>query len=83
MVTGSMLTRLLNWLGRESRRSPAEPTRRPAQPRSATSHLFAKRPPAGPQKAPKAASSQSDFNPYNTGKFDRSASWERISKNQR
>jgi hypothetical protein len=24
-----------------------------------------------------------DFNPYNTGKFDRSASWERISKNSR
>lgn len=26
---------------------------------------------------------EGDFNPYNTGKFDRSASWERISKNQR
>jgi hypothetical protein len=24
-----------------------------------------------------------DFDPYNTGKFDRSASWERISKTQR
>jgi hypothetical protein len=78
-----MLSRLLNWIGWESRHPPTEPTRRPAQPRSATSHLFAKRPPAGTQNSPKAASARTDFNPYNTGKFDRSASWERISKNQR
>jgi hypothetical protein len=83
MVTGSMLTRLLNWFGWDSGRPPSEAPRRPAQSRSATSHLFAKRPPAGPQKPPKAAPSATDFNPYNTGKFDRSASWERISKNQR
>lgn len=78
-----MFSRLLNWIGWESRRPPTEPPRRPGQPRSATSHLFAKRPPPGTQKSPKAASAQTDFNPYNTGKFDRSASWERISKNQR
>jgi len=30
-----------------------------------------------------AKADDNDFNPYNTGKFDRSASWERISKNQR
>lgn len=78
-----MLSRLLNWIGWESSRPPAQPARRTGPSRSATSHLFEKRPPAGVQKSPKAAAAQTDFNPYNTGKFDRSASWERISKNQR
>lgn len=76
-----MLSRLLNFIGWETER-PSGPPQRPGQTRSATSHLFEKRPPAE-QKSAKGASAQNDFNPYNTGKFDRSASWERISKNQR
>ena len=78
-----MLSRLLNWIGWEIRRPPTAETRRSAPTRSATSHLLAKRPPAVAQQSPKAAVTETDFNPYNTGKFDRSASWERISKNQR
>jgi hypothetical protein len=80
-----MLSRLLGWLGLERKRPPPQ-TRRPAaaRPRSATAHLFEKRPPAADGKSPAGrAAAENDFNPYNTGKFDRSASWERISKNQR
>lgn len=75
-----MISRLLRWLGWESpppRRS--SPSRGP-RPRSATAHLFEKKP-ANPQQG--SVKADDDFNPYNTGKFDRSASWERISKNQR
>jgi hypothetical protein len=65
---------------------------------SATSHLFAKNSPAlrrsdehaGPdspdtaRKTPRPRPpANPDFDPYNTGKFDRGASWERISKKQR
>jgi hypothetical protein len=32
---------------------------------------------------PKPKAPSPEFDPYNTGKFDRSASWERISKTQR
>ena len=78
-----MLSRLLNWIGWESRHVPTAEMRRPAPPRSATSQLLAKRPPASAQTSPKATVAKNDFNPYNTGKFDRSASWERISKSQR
>jgi hypothetical protein len=75
-----MISRLLRWLGWESAppRRSSQP-RRP-RPRSATAHLFDKKP-VHPDKS--AAKADDDFNPYNTGKFDRSASWERISKNQR
>jgi hypothetical protein len=78
-----MLSRLLNWIGWDSGRPPTVEVRRPSPTRGATSSLFAKRPPSAGQKPPKAAVTETDFNPYNTGKFDRSASWERISKNQR
>ena len=78
-----MFSRLLNWIGWETDHLPTAETRRPGPARSATAHLLSKRPASGAQKVPKAAGSQADFNPYNTGKFDRSASWERISKNQR
>jgi len=44
--------------------------------------LFEKNPIKSEQKS-HSADVDGDFNPYNTGKFDRSASWERISKNQR
>ena len=79
-----MLSRIMRWLGfggRDAQRGTS--SRRTARPRSATTHLFDKRntPEAGKPHA--AASADGDFNPYNTGKFDRSASWERISKNQR
>lgn len=80
-----MLSRLLGWLGLERKR-PAPGPRRPAavRPRSATAHLFEKRPPAESKSAQaRRAPADNDFNPYNTGKFDRSASWERISKTQR
>lgn len=33
--------------------------------------------------APKPGAAAESFDPYNTGKFDRSASWERISRTQR
>jgi hypothetical protein len=78
-----MFSRLLSWIGWESDDLPTAEMRRPTPARSATSHLLTKRPPTAAQKTPKAAVSQADFNPYNTGKFDRSASWERISKSQR
>lgn len=79
-----MLSRLLRWFGIGStggsiQRSTAPP--RGPRPRSATAHLFDKRSTTGKPQA--AAKADGDFNPYNTGKFDRSASWERISKNQR
>jgi len=78
-----MLSRLLNWIGWDSGRTPTAEMRRPAATRTATSHLLARRPPPAAQKSPKAVAAENDFNPYNTGKFDRSASWERISKKQR
>jgi hypothetical protein len=73
-----MLSRLLSWLGWGS--APARPRPRVPRPRSATAHLFEKKPLSSERKS---AQADGDFNPYNTGKFDRSASWERISKNQR
>jgi hypothetical protein len=78
-----MLSRILSLLGWQPAKTPKAGPRRPVRPRSATAHLFEQRtiqPPSRTQPPPAAAD---DFNPYNTGKFDRSASWERISKNQR
>jgi hypothetical protein len=77
-----MLSRLLSWIGWDLERPQSPPMRPPVRPRSATSHLFVKTPPGGEVHPPKQTG-DNDFNPYNTGKFDRSASWERISKNQR
>jgi hypothetical protein len=67
------------------------------RPSSATSHLYKKDSPAmrktvssgnrahgsSSGAATKPARKKNDFDPYNTGKFDRGASWEKISKNQR
>jgi len=75
-----MLSRFLSWLGFEPAARPTRGPRRPQKPGSATAHLFEKRPTQAQRKAHPAATDKSDFNPYNTGKFDRSASWERISK---
>jgi hypothetical protein len=78
-----MLSRLLSWLGFEPEIRPTRSSNRRARPNSATAHLFEKRPAATEGKSTPAKAAADDFNPYNTGKFDRSASWERISKNQR
>lgn len=77
-----MFTRLLKWLGWEST-STRSSNRMPAsRPRSATAHLFEKKP-IKPESKSRAVDLDGDFNPYNTGKFDRSASWEKIGKKQR
>jgi hypothetical protein len=78
-----MLSRLLSWLGFGDHRSPKQAVVRPARPRSATAHLFDRRTLDATRKPGGNVDAAGDFNPYNTGKFDRSASWERISKNQR
>lgn len=77
-----MISRLLKWLGWESNSTRSSGRPRSPRPRSATAHLFEKKPINADKKSP-AADLDGDFNPYNTGKFDRSASWERISKSQR
>jgi len=78
---------MLAWIGigrkskRPGARSIAPATRHSA---SATAHLFEKQRTQAKSAAAGAAQPGADgFNPYDTGKFDRSASWERISKTQR
>ena len=70
-----------------ARRSPPS-----GQHASATKHLYqkdspamrrSKKPSGGDAPAPPKRKSRTDFDPYNTGKFDRGASWEKISKSQR
>ena len=78
-----MLSRIFRWIGLTSAPPKKAPPRTPARPRSATAHLFEKRSMQGPAARKPGTNEEPDFNPYNTGKFDRSASWERISKNQR
>jgi hypothetical protein len=88
-----MLKFLKRWLGWEEDLNYFDPDDfNPApRPRAATARVLAgksRKPQANPQtpRAPAAEDSEPlppDFNPYNTGKFDRSASWERISKNSR
>ena len=77
-----MLSRFLSWLGLESGSAPNPRVGRPPQRRSATGHLYQKKPAANQSKG-RATGIDNDFSPYNTGQFDRSASWERISKSQR
>ena len=77
-----MLSRFLSWLGLESGADQKPRVGRPPQRRSATGHLYQKKPVA-PQKKSPSAGIDNDFSPYNTGQFDRSASWEKISKTQR
>jgi hypothetical protein len=76
-----MLSQILIFLGLKSPPRKARTVRPSARPRSATSHLFEKR--AMQSSSSAKPSAETDFNPYNTGKFDRGASWERISKSQR
>jgi hypothetical protein len=77
-----MLSRFLSWLGLEQNSDPAPRVSRPPQRRSATGHLYQKKSAPSPQKS-RSAAFDNDFNPYNTGQFDRSASWDKISKSQR
>jgi hypothetical protein len=77
-----VIRRILKWFGWESDSKRSSDSIRAPRPRSATAHLFEKKPIKPAQKSP-PVDVDGDFNPYNTGKFDRSASWERISKSQR
>lgn len=93
-----LLKRWLGWEEDVEHFSP-ESFKPRARPTSATAQVLANAPrkPATPPPrrpttkvtaAPSALNLDDEpevphFDPYNTGKFDRSASWERISKNQR
>lgn len=78
-----MLSRVVAWLGLGKRKGVGAKRAGTPRARSATAHLFEKREAPPQHKSAARPAADNDFNPYNTGKFDRSASWERISKNQR
>ena len=79
-----MLSRILGWFGNRSENGKSAPGKRVPGRQSSTAHLFDKRNTEGGKAAGHSPDSQEGgFNPYDTGKFDRSASWERISKTQR
>jgi hypothetical protein len=89
-----MLKFLKRWLGWEEDLDYFDPDDFKPEPRplSVTAQVLAGKPrkPVTGARVPRQAPSpedaeplEPDFNPYNTGKFDRSASWERISKNSR
>ena len=78
-----MLSRILGWFGKGSGNDKTHAQKR-ARPGSATAHLFEKQASQSAERKQRPAAKPGDgFNPYDTGKFDRSASWERISKTQR
>lgn len=60
-------------------KGPARPTHRSKRPASATSDILARRTVPSPSQSRKAADGL-EFDPYNTGAFDRASSWERINK---
>ena len=90
-----MLKLIKRWLGWETDSGFYGDSEGPrSRPDSATAHLFAKDAATSGQlgsgrrgvhkaKGKPTAKPDPQFDPYNTGKFDRSASWERISKTQR
>jgi len=93
-----MLRLLKRWLGWEDDDySVAAELKARVRPRSATAQVLAKGPrkdlgkrarPAPKRTGPEVVdfvegAPDPAFDPYNTGKFDRGASWDRISKNQR
>jgi hypothetical protein len=89
-----MLRFLKRWLGWEEDLEYFDPDdfKPQPRPRSATARVLASksRKPSPSVRAPRQAPApeepaplEADFNPYNTGKFDRSASWDRIGKNGR
>jgi hypothetical protein len=77
-----MLETIKRWLGRSASSAPsaAAAARQRSFPASATGQVL-----ANGKKAKPAAAAKPDesFDPYNTGKFDRSASWERMSNTRR
>jgi hypothetical protein len=58
---------------------PPRPAR-PLRPTAATSDVLARRTAPMSATRPKPGADNVDFDPYNTGAFDRSASWERVTK---
>jgi hypothetical protein len=89
-----MLRFLKRWLGWEEDLEYFDPDdfKPEPRPRSTTAQVLAakSRKPSRSVRTPRQAAApeesaplEPDFNPYNTGKFDRSASWERIGKNSR
>jgi len=89
-----MLKLLKRWLGWEENSDYFDPDdfRTGGRQRSATAQVLAStrskpQPNPGPRGEPSLdfdkGPPEPHFDPYNTGKFDRSASWERISKNNR
>lgn len=79
-----MLSRILGLFRRRSTRDKPAINPQVRGRQSATAHLYKKRPPDANGNKDEAIDGANDgFNPYDTGKFDRSASWERISKTQR
>lgn len=79
-----MLEMIKRWLGRSASTVPsaAANARHRSFPASATGQVLANGQ-KNKAKADAAAKPGENFDPYNTGKFDRSASWERISNTQR
>lgn len=67
------------------RKSSAAPVRAAhSKPRSVTADLLAQgRREAAGQTAAKRTAENVEFDPYNTGKFDRAASWERVRHSHR
>ena len=79
-----MLETIKRWLGRSASSVPsaAAAARQRSFPASATGQVLAN---GKKDKTKPAAAAKPDesFDPYNTGKFDRSASWERMSNTRR
>jgi hypothetical protein len=67
---------------RRTRGEAAEPPRAADMPAVPTKKLQAVSgaPAPAPARQPEAASAEAGFDPYNTGAFDRGASWERVGK---
>jgi hypothetical protein len=89
-----MLRFLKRWLGWDEDLEYFDPEdfKPEPRPRPVTAQVLAgkSRKPSPSVRTPRQATPpeesaplEPDFNPYNTGKFDRSASWDRIGKNSR
>jgi hypothetical protein len=79
-----MLSRIFSLFGSRSGSGKRAKSVQAQSRHSATAHLYEKPSSnAGKSGSRPAAQDEAGFNPYDSGKFDRSASWERISKTQR
>jgi hypothetical protein len=78
-----MLSTILRWLGIYGSTPPARPKNRGADLKSRTGRHNPRKDAPQRSKPSRVTTGDGNFDPYNTGKFDRGASWERISKNQR